>query len=1088
MLQDDLALLRHVTDFMSDIAKWGQSGEESVILDQTFSLYPACDIEHEQAFWKSHQEQVIDAGTRVFEGQAGIGVPQGLARFCSGPVWAEATLLSSLYQAACSRAVEGQTCSLFVVHLHQSYLDEISERLTTEGVPHTTAVGTLDDVGAILSAARAAGIPDFEEHLWLGSLLETFYLMRHERRATAGPAAVAQTPQGIEEELDAHAASWAKLVGDRYGLVTVDMPDLAPRAQFPATALNPLLRAWRSLRGQPPVPAAAILSAAARAGLVPRPDSSIRFSRSQAALMLTHLVKVPLTLRPAALTDGIMEEAQLVECLNMHPRLSAVADFSGDVVAALTAHPSQGDAAAVELAFVHVGRDLEEQQELLECLLAFVLQFLLADDTVTCLLPGGLPLAARHPRIAEFHYVEFPDDSSAIREIRFGPGLNFDALVRGILEGVPGAAAVAEGVPGAAARGTSGATFGAGREDAAGADADARLEEAEGDAEIESGDVAALPSEGTEGEDPAATAVRAVVLEYLALAHGGEPPADFGDDTPFMEAGLDSLDLLKLASLLGNELGMALPSTLAFDFPTVAAIAAFVATPPEAEQDVGARERRRSSFSHLFSLGGPASLTDVFRRSSFAAGPPSSGRRRTGSVFRGSGGPSALAPLVSGVPSDFSAASAAPDESGRPRSRSSIGRPLVTEGRLSAAAMLRHESVAEEGGQGRRRSTARRRSSSAFMHAHMAMIPAGGRRGSVLLGSSGMGTALMAPTPALQVVVMDALAVRLAAGSARSVGVFGEDMPRVVPLQRWDTDNAAVSRLDGRLPSRFAAFMEGVDCFDAELFRISGAEAAAMDAQQRLLLEASHEVIGAAAGPELKPKAAASASAAGDSPGVFVGISYNEYAQLSAAAAPSVSTYTATGGSLSVAAGRISYMYGLRGPCVAIDTACSSGLVAIAQAHNALMLGVTSTAVAAAVNLLLSPHTHAMYSIAGMLAADGRCKTLDAAAEGYVRAEGVGAAWLRCLRSIAGATLGNGRPAAVVLHGCALNQDGRSSSLTAPNGPAQQSLIRSALQAAHMPPSKVNALHLHGTGTPLGDPIEMGAAAAVLLAKSGNTV
>ncbi|CAL8465602.1 g5138 [Coccomyxa elongata] len=982
--------------------------------------------------------QVIDAGARVFEGQAGLGVPQGLARFCSGPVWAEATLLTSLYQAACSRAGEGQTCSLFVVHLHQSYLEEVGERLTAEGVPHTTAVGTLDDVGAILAAAHAAGIPDFEEHLWLGSLLETFHLMRHERRAK-GLAAVAQTPQGIEEvskisiyqehlwlgslletfhlmrndernamsaaaiaqtpqgtgkELDAHAASWGALVGDRYGLVTVDMPDLAPGVRFPATALSPLLRAWRSLRGQPPVPAAAILSAAARAGLVPRPDSSIRFSRSQAALMLTHLVKVPLTLRPAALTDvpalmqlqsnsgaapqAIMAEAELAECLKRHPHLSVVADFSGDAVAALTAHPSQADAGAIELAFVHVGRDLEEQQELLECLLAFVLQFLLADDTVTCLLPGGLPLAARHARIADFHYVEFPDDSSAIREIRFTPGLNFDALVRGILEGVPGTAEVAEGGTGAAAGGTSGATFGTGREEssAAAADTGAWLEDAEGDAEAESGDVAALPSEGTEGEDPVASAIRAVVLEYLALAHGGDPPGDFGDNTPFMEAGLDSLDLLKVASLLGNELGMALPSTLAFDFPTVAAIAALLAAPPEPEEDAGASERRRSSFLHLFSLGGPASLTDVFRRSSFAAGPPGTPRRRTGSVFRGSGGPGALAPLVSGVPSDFSAAPAALDEAGRQRSRS-IGRSLGTpEGRLSAAAMLRRESVAEEGPQGRRRSTARRRSSSAFMHAHMAMIPAGGRRGSVVLGC-GAGRAIMAPTPALQVVVMDALAVvvmdalavRLAAGCAHSVDVFQEDMPRAVPLQRWDIENAAVARLDGRLPTRFAAFMEGVDLFDAGLFRISGAEAAAMDAQQRLLLEVSHEVIGAAGAPETKSMAAAASavSAAGDSPGVFVGISYNEYAQLSAAAASSVSTYTATGGSLSVAAGRISYMYGLRGPCVAIDTACSSGLVAITQAHNALMLGVTSTAVAAAANLLLSPHTHAMYAIAGPL-------------------------------------------------------------------------------------------------------------------------
>lgn len=203
-----------------------------------------------------------------------------------------------------------------------------------------------------------------------------------------------------------------------------------------------------------------------------------------------------------------------------------------------------------------------------------------------------------------------------------------------------------------------------------------------------------------------------------------------------------------------------------------------------------------------------------------------------------------------------------------------------------------------------------------------------------------------------------------------------------------------------------------------------------------------------------------------------------------------------------MAAGRLSYVFGLSGPSVAVDTACSSSLVAVGQAHNALMLGAVPACLAGGVNLLLSPHTHAMYAVAGkphvglvdlpasqllhtavrdnslldaspctpapnsrwglmiqhgagMLAADGRCKTLDAAADGYVRSEACAALQLRVVHSLGGEPQA---PPHLLVLGTAVNQDGRSSSLTAPSGPAQQALLKTALASASLPPSQVPPL------------------------------
>jgi 3-oxoacyl-(acyl-carrier-protein) synthase len=188
-----------------------------------------------------------------------------------------------------------------------------------------------------------------------------------------------------------------------------------------------------------------------------------------------------------------------------------------------------------------------------------------------------------------------------------------------------------------------------------------------------------------------------------------------------------------------------------------------------------------------------------------------------------------------------------------------------------------------------------------------------------------------------------------------------------------------------------------------------------------------------------------------------------------------VTAYTATGNTLSVASGRISYTFGLRGPALTVDTACSSSLVSLHTAFNAITLGQCTQAVNAGANLMLSVDTPAAFAKSGMLAADGRCKTLDAAADGYVRAEAAGAYFLQ-----ASNTQTLSEVVYAVLRATSINQDGRSSSLTAPNGPAQQDVIRAALSAAEIHLAELTGVEMHGTGTGLGDPIEIGALAAVV--------
>ena len=324
--------------------------------------------------------------------------------------------------------------------------------------------------------------------------------------------------------------------------------------------------------------------------------------------------------------------------------------------------------------------------------------------------------------------------------------------------------------------------------------------------------------------------------------------------------------------------------------------------------------------------------------------------------------------------------------------------------------------------------------------------------------------------------------ILISATSWRGPKTSGGDAASLVPANRWDVD---VGWFEHTTPNkRFGSFIEGAELFDNVFFGISGQEASAMDAQQRLALEGSWEALGSSV------RASSLQGDALQSVAVTVGISYNEYYLNTAY--QGMTAYTATSGTLSVVCGRISFTLGLKGPSLSIDTACSSSLVGAHLAATSFIPGGCPRALVCGVNLTIRAETTAVLSKAGMLTADGRCKTLDASANGYMRGEACVVHLLEAANEDeeegdANDTLSSGGEHAVrkplaILAGTGVNQDGRASSLTAPNGPAQQAVIRAALAAAAgaVLPNQISILEMHGTGTALGDPIEVGAAFAVL--------
>lgn len=295
----------------------------------------------------------------------------------------------------------------------------------------------------------------------------------------------------------------------------------------------------------------------------------------------------------------------------------------------------------------------------------------------------------------------------------------------------------------------------------------------------------------------------------------------------------------------------------------------------------------------------------------------------------------------------------------------------------------------------------------------------------------------------------------------------GANLATEIPEERWafnkyyDPDPT----VPGKMPLRFGYFLPDIDQFDAEFFRISPREAGAIDPQHRLLLEVSWEA--------LERAGYVPDRLAGSPTGVFIGLTSEDYNDVVQKRPPELNKehelFFVTGVKSYAASGRISYTWGLTGPALTIDTACSSSSVAIHQACTSLRQRECEMALAGGVNLVLDPTVH-VYTYKGrILTLDSHCKVFDASADGYVRAEGCGIVVLKRLSD----ALADRDNILAVIRGSGVNQDGASYSFSAPNGQSQQALLRRVLAQAQVDPSEVSYFEAHGTGTAVGDATEL---------------
>ena len=285
------------------------------------------------------------------------------------------------------------------------------------------------------------------------------------------------------------------------------------------------------------------------------------------------------------------------------------------------------------------------------------------------------------------------------------------------------------------------------------------------------------------------------------------------------------------------------------------------------------------------------------------------------------------------------------------------------------------------------------------------------------------------------------------------------DLVSEVPKDRWDWEE--VDRQANMQVSRWGGFMKEVDKFDAMFFGISPREADLMDPQQRILLETVWKTIEDAG---YKPS-----DLSGSKTGLFVGVTTMDYVDVEKENNIQIEAYTTTGASHCILANRVSFLLNLHGPSVPLDTACSSSLIAIHQAVESIRNGDSEMAIAGGVSALLSSPVFVSFTKAGMLSPDGKCKTFDKSANGYVRGEGCGTILLKPLSK----ALADRDHIHAVIKGSAVNHGGRANSLTAPNPNAQAQLLVKAYERAEISPDTISYIEAHGTGTNLGDPVEI---------------
>jgi len=300
----------------------------------------------------------------------------------------------------------------------------------------------------------------------------------------------------------------------------------------------------------------------------------------------------------------------------------------------------------------------------------------------------------------------------------------------------------------------------------------------------------------------------------------------------------------------------------------------------------------------------------------------------------------------------------------------------------------------------------------------------------------------------------------------------GRDAVTSIPQDRWDRDAlyAPEAAVPGKINTRHAAFLDDVRRFDAPFFDVTPREATRMDPQQRIFLETAWHALEDAGLPRTR--------IAGSDAGVFVGVHNHssDYQAMQFGDPSALDAYAATGTAHDMIAGRLAYWLDFHGPAIAVNTACSSSLTAVHLACRSLREGDCSVALAGGVNLLLTPGFTVAAAQLQLLSADGRCKTFDARADGMGRGEGCGVVVLKKLND----AQRDGDRILAIIRGSAMNQDGKTNGLTAPNGLAQQRVLRRALEDAGVEPSEIGYVETHGTGTALGDPIEVEALAEVL--------
>lgn len=299
----------------------------------------------------------------------------------------------------------------------------------------------------------------------------------------------------------------------------------------------------------------------------------------------------------------------------------------------------------------------------------------------------------------------------------------------------------------------------------------------------------------------------------------------------------------------------------------------------------------------------------------------------------------------------------------------------------------------------------------------------------------------------------------------------GVDAIVPIPKERWDIDSFydPNPQAPGKMNTRWGGFLEQVDYFDADFFGMSAEEAEHADPQQRIFLEVAWEA--------LENAAIIPTSLAGSQTGVFIGLCTIDYHRLLYKNFSQIGQYSGTGTTPCIVANRLSYFLDLHGPSMVVDTACSSSLVTVHLACQSLRNKESNLCLAGGVNLILSPDSTISSSQTGLLSPSGRCKTFDANADGYIRSEGCGVVVLKRLSD----AIADGNNIMALIRGSAVNQDGLSNSLTAPNGLAQQAVIRQALANAKVQPAEISYVDAHAVGTSIGDAIEFKALKTVLM-------